>query len=64
VFDLPEPHPSDQLVHTVAKPFSRYGSFTAWAKSYEAYWNRVLMWQIRRYTEENFADYVPKSLAA
>lgn len=64
VYDLSEPHPSDQLIHTVTKPFSHYGSFTAWAESYEAYWNRVLVWQIRRYGAEQVADYVPKSLAA
>jgi hypothetical protein len=64
VYGLHEPHPSNHLVHTVAKPFSRYSSITAWAKSYEAYWNRVLVWQIRRYTTEDFADYGPKSLAA
>ena len=64
VYGLHEPHPSDQLVHTVTKPFSNYGSFTAWAKSYEEYWNRVLVWQMRRYGAERVADYAPKSLAA
>jgi hypothetical protein len=64
VYDLPEPHPSNQLVHTVSPPFSRYGSFTSWAESFDAYWNRVLVWQIRRYGAEQMADYEPKSLAA
>lgn len=64
VYDLQEPHPSNQLVHTVSPPFSRYGSFTSWAESFDAYWNRVLVWQIRRYGAEQMADYEPKSLAA
>ena len=64
VYGLHEPHPSDQLVHTVTNPFSNYGSFTAWAKSYEEYFSRRLLWQMRRYGAERVADYAPKSLAA
>jgi hypothetical protein len=64
VFDLPEPDPSNQLVYTVSPPFSNYGNFTAWAESFDAYWNRVLWWQIQRYGAEQLADYAPKSLAA
>jgi hypothetical protein len=64
VYGLHEPHPSNHLVHTVAKPFSRYGSFTAWAESFDVYWNRVLWWQIQRYGVEQLGDYAPTSLAA
>ena len=64
VFDLPEPHPTNLLVHTVSPPFSNYGSFTAWAESFDVYWNRLMWWQIQRYGNEQFADYAPTSLAA
>ncbi len=64
VFDLTEPDPSNQLVYTVSPPFSNYGSFTAWAESFDVYWNRVLVWQIQRYGVEQLGDYAPTSLAA